>query len=284
MRSPAPHSTNKRGYVPRFGATSFALVVSVVAILFAAAPVSAAELAARVRYISTDEKVIALTFDDGWSPTRALQIVGILDHYGATATFFPYANAVNGAEATWRKIAQRFPIGNHTTSHPNLTKLSATQVFNEIDGGRRIIEAAIGRPMVPIFRPPYMDYNDMVREQAFKAGYPTMALWSVDSGDSIPLPDARVLKRSIAGGKGGIVLMHAGPPVTVRVLPQVIESYVARGFKFVNLPEMLGIPWSPSTTVQPPPHRPDTGETPAQFYWTGPVYIRESPIFGLAPD
>jgi peptidoglycan/xylan/chitin deacetylase (PgdA/CDA1 family) len=269
--------------VPRFGAASLALVVGVVAVLLAAAPASAATLAARVRYFSTDQKVIALTFDDGWSPTRALEIVAILDRYGATATFFPYANAITGAESTWRQIAKRFPIGNHTTSHPNLMKLSAARIFAEIDGGRRIIEAATGVPMVPIFRPPYMDYNDTVREQAFRAGFPTMALWSVDSGDSIGLGDARVLSRASEGGKGGIVLLHAGPPVTVRVLARIIESYQARGFRFVTLPEMLGIAWSPSE-VSPPPHRPDTGESENQFYWTGPVYIRQSAAFRLAPD
>lgn len=241
-------------------------------------------MAERVRQFTTERKVIALTFDDGWSPMRALQIVDILDQYGASATFFPYADAVVGAESTWRTIARRFPIANHTTTHPNLTKLSASRIFDEIDGARRIIEAAIDRPMVRIFRPPYMDYNDTVREQAFRAGFKVMALWSVDSGDSIGLGDARVLNRAIAGKPGGIVLMHAGPPVTVRVLARVIQSYKARGFTFVTLPEMLGMDWSPTETTGSGVHQPGTGEPDIADLYTGPVYIRPTAATRAVPD
>lgn len=228
-------------------------------------------MASRVRFIETDRKIIALTFDDGWSPTRALQIVDILDQYGVTATFFPYSNAIRGSESTWREIAKRFPIANHTMSHPNMTKLSSAGMFEEIDGARRVIEDATGRPMVRIFRPPYMFYNDTVREQAFRAGFEVMALWSVESGDSSGFDADRIVKRSIAGNKGDIVLLHAGPPATVRALPRIIESYLARGFTFVTLPELLGVPWSPAeTTGGPGP--------------TGRIYVRSAAIHRAFPD
>jgi peptidoglycan/xylan/chitin deacetylase (PgdA/CDA1 family) len=245
--------------VPSHRAVSFALLVGILASLLATSPAAAAGQATIVRRGDRTQKVIALTFDDGWSPARTLEIVQILDKYGATATFFPYANATVGAEAMWRTIAKRFPIGDHTVSHPNLTKLSAARVFAEIDGARRTIEEITGRPMVRIFRPPYMFYNQTVLEQAYKAGFKVMALWSIDTGDSLHATDEQIYSRAIKGTNGGIVLMHAGPAGTVRVLERIILNYRTRGFTFVNLPELLGVPWSPATTCPPSGAGPTVG-------------------------
>jgi peptidoglycan/xylan/chitin deacetylase (PgdA/CDA1 family) len=272
--------------VPRSRLTLFAFAASFLSALLAASPAAAAGVPTIVRHVATDKKVIALTFDDGYSPTNALKIVAILDQYGATGTFFPYANAAAGSASTWKQIAQRFPIGDHTTTHPNLTKLSAAKVFWEIDNGRQVIEALTGVPMVRMFRPPYMFYNQTVEEQAYAAGFKTMVLWSVDSGDSLHYDDARVYSRAIQGHPGGIVLFHAGPPVTVRVLPQVIQYYKSQGYSFVTVPQLLGIPWAPpaggGSTTGGPTVCVCTDEN--QQWWTGPVYVRDTPLYRAAPE
>jgi peptidoglycan/xylan/chitin deacetylase (PgdA/CDA1 family) len=233
--------------VPR-ARVSLAFCLGLLCLLLAVSPVYAG-YASVVRHVSTDQKVIALTFDDGWSPSRALKIASILQQYGATGTFFPYANAADDSPSTWRYLARHYPIANHTTSHPYLTRLSATAIYREINHARKVIEGITGRPMVRIFRPPYMAYNSTVLYEAYRAGFKIMALWSVDSGDSEHLTDAQVYNHAIQGHRGGIVLFHAGPAVTVRVLPKVLAYYKAHGFRFVTLPELLGIPWSPATTL-----------------------------------
>ena len=253
--------------------------------LATAVPASAALMAKKVRFIETNEKVIALTFDDGYSPGRSLQIAAILDRYGITGTFFPYANAVAGNESTWRSIANRFPIGNHTITHGNLRRMTAAQVYEEIDGARRIIENATGRRMVRVFRPPYMAYNDTVREQAYRAGFETMTLWSVDSEDGLGLSAQRVYERAIGGSAGQIVLLHAGPPATVGALPRIIEHYRARGFRFVTIPEMLGMHWSRAPGTNPPAQPPPAvGPTPPQLLGSEPVYLRRWSALRAVPD
>jgi chitin deacetylase len=232
----------------RIRRTGLALLVAPIVLLLMVTPVMAG-YATSVRHIVTDQKVIALTFDDGWSPSRALQIDSILRQYGATGTFLPYANAADDAPSTWSYLARHYPIANHTTTHRKLTQLSAATIYWEINNARKVIEGITGRPMVRIFRPPYMLYNDTVRYEAYRAGFKIMALWSVDSGDTAGLTDTQVYNRAIEGRKGGIVLFHAGPSVTVRVLPKVLAYYKNQGFSFVTLPKLLGIPWSPSTTV-----------------------------------
>jgi peptidoglycan/xylan/chitin deacetylase (PgdA/CDA1 family) len=272
----------------------FAVGVAIAAMLLATSPVAAAPgMAQMVRYVATTKKIIALTFDDGYSPTRAQKIAAILDQYGATATFFPYSNAAIEAPSIWKAIAARFPIGDHTTTHPNLRKLSASQVFWEIDNSRQVIEAMTGRPMVPIFRPPYMDYNTTVQEEAYRAGFTTMALWTIDTQDALGADAQAIYDRAIQGKPGQIILMHAGPAATVVALPRIMDFFKSNGFTFVNLPEMLGIPWSPSTTGGSGGQTGGNGgggnvcdtrcPSDDQLLWTGPVYVRNSPIFGAAP-
>lgn len=220
-----------------------ALAGAIVVLAIAAGPALAAT-AVVYRYGDRTQKIVALTFDDGYSASRSLRIAEILDGYGITATFMPYANAVSGAPSAWRSIAKRYPIANHTISHANLKKLSAAEVFREIDGARRTIEKITNRRMIRIFRPPYGAYNTTVLEQSYAAGFRKVAMWSVDSGDALGYDAERVYQRAVAGGNGAIVLLHAGPPATVRALPRIIENYRSRGFRFVHLAEMLGVNWN----------------------------------------
>ena len=281
------HNTSVR----RLSPTLFAVGVAIAALLLATTPVAAANMAKMVRYVTTDKKIIALTFDDGYSPTRAEKIAALLDQYGATATFFPYSAAADDAPAVWKAIAQRFPIGNHTTTHPNLKKLSASQVFWEIDNARQVIEQITGRPMVPIFRPPYMDYDTTVQEQAYRAGFTTMALWTIDTQDALGADAQTIYQRAIQAKPGQIILMHAGPAPTVQALPRILDYFESNGYTFVNLPEMVSIPWSPKTTGSSAGSGDGGGNVcqtrcppdDNQLYWTGPVYVRNSPIFGAAP-
>ena len=70
---------------------------------------------------SREEKVVALTFDDGWSTPRCQKILQILVAQKVPATFFPNALYVKQHPAFWRRVAELgFPIANHTTSHLDL--------------------------------------------------------------------------------------------------------------------------------------------------------------------
>jgi peptidoglycan-N-acetylglucosamine deacetylase len=218
----------------------FALAMALLAAIIGASPV-AAGTEIIVRYGDRTQKRIALTFDDGWSATRTAQIVAILDNKNVKATFLPYARAARYSPDLWRSIATRYPIANHTKTHPYMTRLSYSEMYTEIDSARRIMEKITGQRMVRMFRPPYGARNSTVDRAAYNAGFKTTVLWDVDSGDSWGrLTDTQVYKQAIGGRNGSIILMHAGPGVTVRVLPKVIRYYRERGYSFVTLPRLLG--------------------------------------------
>jgi peptidoglycan/xylan/chitin deacetylase (PgdA/CDA1 family) len=199
-----------------------------------------AELVYRVR---TREKVVALTFDDGWSPPAGRLILATLLQEHVAATFFVNAMYVSRDPALWRDIAAAgFPIGNHTYDHRNLTKLPAAEVEADLWRDAHVFQELTGYSMDPIVRPPYGARDAAVDAAALAAGYPTEILWDVVAGDTTPgRSDARQIASASAGRPGSIVLMHVGPASTPRILAAVIARYRARGFRFVTIPELLAL-------------------------------------------
>ena len=71
--------------------------------------------------VTTEERVLALTFDDGPHPRYTHAILDLLGQYGAKATFFVIGkNLLYYAEAAKRAVREGHEIGNHTYSHPTL--------------------------------------------------------------------------------------------------------------------------------------------------------------------
>ena len=239
----------------------FMLRTSVVALLLVLAFGAGDAAAASARVVShgpRDDKVIALTFDDGWSTPRCSRILNTLVAQKVPATFFPNAIYVRQWPAFWRKVARLgFPIGNHTVNHRDLSELPASRVFKEIDRDRRIVEEITGVPMIRVMRPPFGSYDDRTLTQARHAGFPTILLWDATANDTVRGKSHRAMIRdALRGRNGSVVVLHCGPKATPRILPRIIEGYRARGFRFVTIPELLGIdgpsrgphrPWASST-------------------------------------
>jgi peptidoglycan/xylan/chitin deacetylase (PgdA/CDA1 family) len=197
---------------------------------------------ARVVYhVKTAQKLIALTFDDGWSPPAARLILATLLRQHVAATFFVNATYVRWDPALWTRIAAAgFAIGNHTYDHRDLTSLSTQAVVADILKDARVFQQLTGYTMSPILRPPYGARNHRVDEAIRLAGYPTEVLWDTVSGDtSAGRSDRTQIRSAIGGLPGSIVLMHVGPASTPRILGAVIASYRARGYTFVTVPELL---------------------------------------------
>ena len=242
---------------------------SVVAMLLVVALGSSDVLGADTRVVfhgSRDEKVVALTFDDGWSTPRCSAILDILLEQRVPATFFPNAVSVRRSPAFWRRVARLgFPIGNHTVNHRDLRDLSSSAVFKEIDRDRQIVEKITGVPMIRVMRPPYGSYNKRTLRQAARAGFPTLLLWDATASDTSRHASKRsMIKAALSGRNGSVVVLHCGPSATPRILRQIIEGYQARGFRFVTVPMLLGMSGPTRTRVQRRP-------------WHGPASLVGTP-------
>jgi peptidoglycan/xylan/chitin deacetylase (PgdA/CDA1 family) len=196
-------------------------------------------------------KTIALTFDDGASPENCRRILAELVAQGVPATFFPVANLIRLDPAFWRLLARAgYPIGDHTLTHPHMPRLGYTAQLRELTEARAIVEATIGRPLLDVFRPPYGEYDAATRAAAAAAGFPTMLVWDTSDRDTSPRGTvAEMLTAAEQGMNGSVMLLHCGPNATPYLLPDVIAFYRRRGFRFVTVPKLLGIAWSPGPTA-----------------------------------
>ncbi len=234
------------------------LALILLAVLIVDAGVVAAAPAPVVSRVSTTSKVIALTFDDGYSPQRCLEIYDTLVEFDIPATWFPNAVYMDSNPDVWKKIAARFPIANHTTHHKSLPSLSNKQIREEILSQERRVQSITGRPGQKILRPPYGAYDERVRREAGNLGYTSIALWDVSSADtSQRAADRAIAQRTLSGRPGSIILLHCGPAVTPRILPIVIARYACKGFRFATVEGLLaGEPGVEAKVTCPPPPLP----------------------------
>ena len=190
-----------------------------------------------------NERVVALTFDDGWNAGTLRRIYRILLREHVPATFFVTGIYVQRAPSLWRSIATSgFGLANHSYLHGDARRLSAGRMARDLALTREVVEATTGRPMLAAFRPPYGYRTRTTDRRAAAAGFPAIVLWDVSGADTARRPTvASVVRHASAGRPGSIVLLHAGPRVTPRALPRIIARYRARGFRFVSLEELLGI-------------------------------------------
>ncbi|HEY7936827.1 MAG TPA: polysaccharide deacetylase family protein [Candidatus Limnocylindrales bacterium] len=207
------------------------------------------------RHGSRANKVVALTFDDGFNVPACISIVDTLLAEGVPATFFPNGQYVRESPSFWHWVAANgFPVGNHTTTHNDPRSLAATALGLSLDSDRRIADAALGVPSINVYRPPYGDYDLVVQQVAADEGYPILVGWDVDSRDQNGVASTAVeVSNATTGINGSIVLMHCGSRLTPLALPAIIARYRSRGFTFVTIPELLGLA-APSASWNPPPN------------------------------
>lgn len=202
-----------------------------------AAAVPPPATAPALRHVNCDlVPCAALTYDDGPDAKTTPQLLSILKEKNAQATFFMTGSNAAASPATARQVADAgHAVGNHTFSHPYLTKLSPAAVRNEMDRTDAAIRAAIGSS--PSFmRPPYGAADAAVQVAVGKP----LILWAVDSLDwqsknpAIFVP--KVLKEMTPGA---VVLMHDVDPTTIAGQQELITSLQAQGYRLVTVPQLF---------------------------------------------
>ena len=104
--------------------------------------------------VETDEKVIALTFDDGPEPERVEEVLKMLDDEDVKATFFVVGEQLEQHPRRGKKIvAAGHELGNHSYSHQHMVFVSEDFVQKEVEETDRLIRE-VGYKGETFFRPP----------------------------------------------------------------------------------------------------------------------------------
>jgi len=186
-------------------------------------------------YLDDGPKAIALTIDDGPSPVYTPQVLQLLARYGITATFSMVGLQVRANPALAREVAQAgHLIANHTWSHLDLTKVSASTVSQQMSRGTDAIQSATGR-RPDLFRAPYGAWSSYVLAQCADAGQTPLG-WSVDPRDWSRPGTSSIIANIMRNTRAGsIILEHDGGgnrSQTVAALKTVIPRLLDAGYQF----------------------------------------------------
>lgn len=205
-----------------------------------------------------DGKVLALSFDDGPTKQFTAEVLDILAAHRVTANFFLIGELVKRHPDLVRRIIDDgHAVGNHTYDHLSAAIQSPDDVRRTVERGADSIARITGeRPRW--FRPVKGHVTGALLEAATAVGH-DLALWSVSRGAAAADDDVDAVREHYLSSvhDGAIVIFHdgigrsawelTGPDdqlVTQRrteiaALPEVIDTYLADGYRFVSLDELV---------------------------------------------
>ena len=208
---------------------------------------------------------IALTFDDGPDPKWTPKIAAVLKQQGVPGTFFVVGSqAARNRDQLRKLVADGNELGNHTFTHTSLSDGPMWQRRSQLDLTEGVIVGATGR-FTRLVRPPYSATADAIdarqeRELARIAGKRYLVvLTDYDSKDWERHGTAAIVRNATPkGGRGGVIMFHDGGgnrAETVAALQQLIPRLKARGFRFVSVSQLAGLPASATHPAAPAAER-----------------------------
>ncbi|MFF6911204.1 polysaccharide deacetylase family protein [Streptomyces sp. NPDC012466] len=181
--------------------------------------------------VSGRGRTMVLTFDDGPDPRYTPDILDTLAEYDVRAMFFVCGEMAAGNKNLLARMADEgHVVGNHTWSHPLLTRLTRRQIRSEMERTCDVIEDAYGeRP--EWFRAPYGAWNRAAFQLGAELGMEPLA-WTVDTLDWTTPGIRSITKRVERGAAPGVVVLShdAGGDRSQsvralrRYLPELLDS------------------------------------------------------------
>ena len=183
----------------------------------------------------TEEKVITLTFDQGYENGYTASILDTLKEKGVKATFFVVADyAERQPELVQRMIDEGHAIGNHSWHHYSMPELSVEEAQQEIMELHEYMLTNFGVCM-NLFRPPKGEYSEQSLAITGDLGYTTV-LWSFAYADwdtdNQPDPEESLNKLIERAHPGAIYLLHSVSETNSIILGDFIDAMLAQGYTF----------------------------------------------------
>ena len=190
-----------------------------------------------------DDKVIYLTFDCGYENGYTDAILDALKKHRAPAAFFVVGHYLEeSSEYVQRMVAEGHIVGNHTYSHPDMSKISTKESFQkELSDVEKIYREITGKEMTKFYRPPQGIYSTQNLSMARELGYHTF-FWSLAYvdwyQDKQPTKEEafdKLLKRI---HPGAIVLLHNTSSTNGQILDELLTKWEEMGYTFHPLSEL----------------------------------------------
>ncbi|HEV2262020.1 MAG TPA: polysaccharide deacetylase family protein [Candidatus Rubrimentiphilum sp.] len=204
-----------------------------------------------------NERLVALTYDDGPNPPYTNRILDVLEREHVHATFFLVGRAAQAyPDVVRREVRDGDAIGNHSWDHKHLIVFTRGSVMQSL----RKTDAAIYRAAgihTRLFRPPFGARDWLVMQAAQRLGY-TVVMWSVPLARDWEYPPAQTIAdRELRRTRdGSILVLHDGNRGLLcsadRLKPHlcdrtgdiaatklIVETLKQHGYRFVTVPQLM---------------------------------------------
>lgn len=190
----------------------------------------------------TTEKKLYLTFDCGYENGNTDAILDALKKHDVKATFFVVGHFLESAEPQVRRMVEEgHTVGNHTYHHPDMSKISSKEAFEqEMKSVEEKFQEITGQELSPYYRPPQGKYNTENLEMAKDMGYHTFFWslayvdWDVKKQPSHAEAFEKLTKRV---HPGAIVLLHNTSKTNGEILDELLTKWEEMGYSFGTLEE-----------------------------------------------
>lgn len=188
-----------------------------------------------------DSKVLYLTFDCGYENGYTAKILDVLKEKNVKAAFFCSLLEVrNNHDIIARMINEGHIVGNHSTTHPDFSKLSRQEIINEIKGFDDYLRKNFGYSSF-YFRYPEGKYSenslDAINELGYKCVFWSLAYsdWDINNQKGAAYAHDTVMARV---HPGAVILLHAVSSDNAGALGDIIDSARVKGYEFKTLDEL----------------------------------------------
>lgn len=203
-----------------------------------------------ISWIDPSKPMVAISFDDGAvgnaSTDTSMRIINALDKENFHATFFYVGDWIRNAngEAEVKYAYQKgMEIANHTTSHPDLSTKSASEIRSEYDKCASKLKGIIGAEPSKLLRLPYLASNATVTSTLSDVPMITCSVdtqdWNNASKDQI----VSTIKNAMNNGSlnGSIVLCHETYSTTAAAMEELAPYLKSQGWQIVTISEMFAV-------------------------------------------
>ena len=197
-----------------------------------------------------EDRVVALTFDDGPNEPYTSQIADFLESRGIRGTFFQVGQCVQRYPATTDRIAAAgHVIGNHSLTHRFSTYLRPGAFRREVDRTQQVLRERLGRTPA-LARTPWLWRQPALLRMLRRERLEPVAGVFCHPLEVFHRDGAAMARRAIARTRPGTILIfHDGfdgrvgdRTQTVRAVQLTVDGLRERGYRFVTVDELLGVP------------------------------------------
>lgn len=187
-----------------------------------------------------NKKEIYITFDAGFENGNTERILDALKKHGVKATFFLVGNYFETQPELVKRMAEEgHTIGNHTYSHPDMSKVSDIQSFQtELQKNEALYRDILGSEMPKLYRPPQGKFCEENLKMAQQLGYSTV-FWSLAYvdwyTDDQPTPEQAFSKLLPRIHPGAVVLLHSTSSTNAEILDELLTKWEETGYSFGDL-------------------------------------------------